>query len=412
VNAPATWVRPELVAEIRFNSWTEGGYLRAPSFMRLREDKAPWQAGGIELVPERTGPESASRAPYPGTVGEVLEQVQSGGETLVLKVEGHSIPVNNLGKVLWPAEKGPRPLTKRDLLVYLARVSPYLLPHLRDRPLTLSRFPNGIHGEQFFQKHWPDSLPAFVDTVDLYSEHKDSFQQYLICDNLATLLWLGQIADLELHTWFSRTNPEPDMIEGLDRSPNEIVDYPDFIIFDIDPYIYSGKEAGGAEPELNREAFARTVQVAGWLKEILDSFSLSAFIKTSGKTGLHVHVPIIRKLDFTAIRSIAGTIGRFLMRDHPREITMEWTVEKRTGKVFFDHNQNSRGKTLSSIYSPRPAPDATVSMAVKWEELDRIYPTDFTILNCPERLDETGDLWSDILEAKKDIQALLEAGSL
>ncbi|MCJ7491039.1 MAG: ATP-dependent DNA ligase, partial [Dehalococcoidia bacterium] len=285
-----------------------------------------------------------------------------------------------------------------------------------DRPLTLKRVPDGIEGESFFQKHWSDPLPAFVDRVLLFSETEGD-QEYLLCNNLPTLLWLGQVADIELHTWYSRIDPEPDgrhlttefsgSLENIQRSA---LNHPDYIVFDLDPYLYSGEEKEGAEPELNRAAFSMTREVAHWLREVLGSLSLSPFVKTSGRTGLHVYVPILRHFDYETVRAAAGAVGRFLMREHPQDITMEWSVRKRKGKVFFDHNQNSRGKTLASAYSPRPSPGASVSMPLTWEELDRVYPTDFTILNVPERLAKTGDPWKEILEAKQDLGRLLAEG--
>lgn len=254
-----------------------------------------------------------------------------------------------------------------------------------------------------------------MDTVSLFSEHKEGDQEYLVCNNLPTLLWLGQIADLELHTWYSRVSSDPDghhlsaQFSGSQKNiDNSLLSYPDFIVFDLDPYIYSGREAAGEEPELNRKAFAKTREVALWLKDMLDSLSLSSFVKTSGRTGLHVYVPILRTLDYRAVRSACETIGRFLLRQHPRQITMDWAVEKRTGKVFFDHNQNARGKTLASIYSPRPLPEAPVSMPLRWDELSDIYPSDFTILSAPGLLAERGDLWAGILDAKHDLEGLLE----
>jgi bifunctional non-homologous end joining protein LigD len=194
---------------------------------------------------------------------------------------------------------------------------------------------------------------------------------------------------------------------GSDKSDqsdvNGILDHPDFIIFDLDPYLYSGKEAAGAEPELNRAAFTKGCEVALWLKEVLDGLSLTGFVKTSGKTGLHVYVPIVRNLDYRQSRRAAETVGKFLMQKHADDITMEWAPERRTGKVFMDYAQNVRGKTLACAYSPRPYPEATVSTPLRWEELGKVYPTDFTIITVPDRLKQTGDLWADILKAKKDL---------
>ncbi len=347
---------------------------------------------------------------------DVLKQLEDPRQKLVLAVEGHRISLTNLDKELWPALGSRRPLTKRDLLAYLARVAPYYVAHLRDRPLSLVRYPDGIHGERFFQKHWPHRLPDFVDTVRLFSQQGEGDGEYMLCNNLATLLWLGQAAALELHSWFSRISPDPDgrhlstefagSAENMRRS---LLNYPDFIIFDLDPYIYSGQEARGAEPELNRKAFAKTCEIALRLKELLDGLSLSSFAKTSGRTGLHIFVPIVRQFNYDAVRSMSETIGRFLLRERPRDVTMEWSVQKRTGKVFVDHNQNIRGKTVASVYSPRASAEATVSMPLSWDEVGKVFPTDFTILNTPQRLQTEGDLWAGILDAKRDLQGLMEA---
>ena len=413
-----TWLRPHLVAEVEFAQWTVDGHLRAPVFLRLREDKLATDVRFSEIVPAPTGhAPDAEDAPasLQTDVQIALEQLENRRNRFILKVAGHKLSLNNLDKEFWPRLKGRPGLTKRDLIIYLANVSPYLLPHLRHRPLSLTRYPDGIAGEHFYQKHWGGTLPDFVDTVSLFSEHKEGDQEYLVCNNLPTLLWLGQIADLELHTWYSRIGPDPDghhlstQFSGSQKNiENSLLSYPDFIVFDLDPYIYSGHEAAGEEPELNRKAFAKTREVAYWLKDMLDSLSLSSFVKTSGRTGLHVYVPILRTLDYRAVRSACETIGRFLLRQHPRQITMDWTVEKRTGKVFFDHNQNVRGKTLASIYSPRPLPEAPVSMPLGWDELSDAYPSDFTILSAPGLLAERGDLWAGILDAKHDLEGLLE----
>jgi bifunctional non-homologous end joining protein LigD len=332
-----------------------------------------------------------------------MEQLARPEEKFILKVEGHKIPVTNLDKELWPALDDRRALTKRDLLVYFTSISSYLLPHMRDRPLTLTRYPNGIYGGHFYQKRFEHKVPEFVQTVRLYSQDNKGDVEYIICNNLPTLLWLGQLADIELHTWYSRVNPEPDghhlpatFAGSAKRIDASLLNYPDFIVFDLDPYIYSGSEKKGAEPELNRRAFLKTCDVALWLKDVLDSLSLSSFVKTTGRTGLHVYVPILRQLDYDSVRAACKGFGEYLMQSHHRDITMDWTVEKRTGKVFFDHNQNVRGKTLASLYSPRPSPEAAVSMPVRWDELRSV-----SILFDSERSGPVArpELWAGILGA-------------
>jgi bifunctional non-homologous end joining protein LigD len=397
-NTPAVWVRPELVAEIKFSEWTQDGRLRIPVFLRLREDKAPTEVHRSQSVPTVSEPRG------PDSTAEVVEQLQKPGESLVVEIEGNRISLTNLGKVIWPETRSHAALTKRHFLAYLASVSSYLLPHLKDRPLTLSRYPDGIGSEHFWQKHWNGPLPDFVQRVNI-TEEEGTIQEYLLCQNLSTLIWLGQQADIEFHAWFSRIAAIPDMTAGKDI--DYLLDYPDFIIFDLDPYIYSGREKAGNEPELNQKAFDKVCEVALWLQEVIDKLSLTAFVKTSGKTGLHIYIPVVRNLDYKAVRSAAETIGRFVLRGHPSDITMEWSVEKRRGKVFIDYNQNVRGKTLAAAYSPRPTPEATVSAPLHWHELGKVYPTDFSIQTFPERLKNTGDLWSGILGIKRDVKELV-----
>ena len=413
---PITWVRPDLVAEVRFTHWTDDGHLRAPSFLGLREDKSPEDVLREESLPPPVISGSMDEPPEVNSdeVASVLEQLETEKDKALLKVFGQTISLTNLDKPLWPALEDRRALTKRDLLKYFARVSPYLLPHMKDRPITLTRYPNGVTEQHFYQKHWESKLPPFVDTVNIYSGHNDEDGEYILCNNLPTLLWLGQLADIELHTWYSRINAEPDgahLPETYAGSEERIdasrLNYPDFMVFDLDPYIYSGNEKKGAEPELNRKAYWKTCDVALWLKDVLDSLSLSSFVKTTGKTGLHIYVPILRQFDYDAVRSACETIGRFVMQAHPKDVTMEWSVPKRAGKVFYDHNQNVRGKTLASLYSPRPSPEGAVSMPIRWDELKDTYPTDFTILTAMDRLEKTGDLWRDILDHKHDLAALL-----
>jgi bifunctional non-homologous end joining protein LigD len=396
---PATWVRPWLTAEVKFAEKTREGYLRAPVFLRLREDKP-----AIEIQPENFHLNN-----YSTNLAGILEQLQNRQPGLDLEVEGAMVSLTNLDKPIWPAAEDGLALTKRDLLIYLIKVSPFLLPHLHERPLTLTRYPHGVEGEHFYQKHWDGVLPEFVNTAFL-SEQETGGQEYLLCNNLATLVWLGQLADIEIHTWFSRITPAPALSppDSGAGTPDFYSHFPDFVIFDIDPYIYSGNEAGGAEPELNRRAFAETGKVALWLKEILDQLFLNSFIKTSGKTGLHIHVPITRRFDFHQVHAAAKTIATFLLQHHPQEITLDWTVAKRTGKIFLDYNQNMRGKTLASVYSPRPSPRATVSTPLLWSEISQVYPLDFTIRNIPDRLTKIGDIWKDILLQPSDLSKILE----
>ncbi len=350
-------------------------------------------------------------------VGSVLDQLELRQPKMVLTVDGYQLPVTNLDKVLWPGGGRSKPLTKRDLLRYLARVSRWLLPHLASRPIFTTRYPDGVNGKSFYQKHW-EKPPEYARTVRIYSSHNEGDGEYLICDNLLTLLFLAQMGGLELHPWFSRIDPAPDARgQSLTFSGSEanlersVLNFPDFVIFDLDPYLYSGKEGKGEEPELHRKAFTRTRALALRLREMLGRLGLEILVKTSGRTGLHLYLPIVRKFDYDSARGIAETIARYALQQWPNEITLEWSVPRRTGKIFFDYNQNSRGKSLASIFCPRRHPIGTVSMPVTWDQLEKIYPTDFTLHTVPGILEEDGDPWAKVLSSKQDLDALLQRQS-
>ena len=409
LHSPTTWVKPELVAEVKYQGWTDDGALRAPVFLRLRDDVDPKsvqrQTSSAAVV--GTAPKAAN------AVDDVVEQLRNPKASLVLAVGADQIKLSNLDRVYWPAEPALQQpaLTKRDLLRYLAQVSSFMLPHLADRPLTMIRMPNGIAGERFFQKHWEQARPNFVDSIVVFSGHKDESHEYLLCNNLPTLLWLAQSGTLEFHVWHSRaasgpdtTAPTDDYASSLEALEGSVLNCPDYVVFDIDPYIYSGKEKAGDEPELNTVAFEKGKEVAFWLRELLLGMSLEPIVKTSGKTGLHVFVPINRTIDFDAARAISEIVGRHLLRQHPKDITMEWSVPKRTGKIFMDYNMNVRGKTLNVAYSPRGALGAPVSMPLTWDELAKAHPLDFRLTNAAERLARTGDRWRDALTRKQSLE--------
>ncbi|HEY2807811.1 MAG TPA: DNA ligase D [Steroidobacteraceae bacterium] len=415
LHRPTIWLEPKIVAEVAFSEWTPDGALRAPVFVRLRDDIA---ARSVRRRAARTDAAGA-RAPTPsaGTsaadeAASVLEQLKNPAKNLELAVSGERIKLTNLDRIYWPADARSRQpaISKRDFIGYLAAVARFMLPHLADRPLTMIRMPEGINGERFFQKHWPQALPAFVESVTVYSEHRDGSHRYLLANNLPSLLWLGQVGTLEFHVWHSRAQTAPEAVDArtdyassLAALESSILNYPDYLVFDIDPYIYSGKEAKGSEPELNKRGFAVGKRVAFWLRALLQQMSLAAIVKTSGKTGLHVFVPIERTVTFDEARHICETVGRHVMREHPREITMEWSVEKRTDKIFIDYNMNVRGKTLNVAYSPRGVPGAPVSMPLSWEELVAAEPQHFTIKDVPARLAKNGDRWHDVLEIKQSL---------
>ena len=251
----------------------------------------------------------------------------------------------------------------------------------------------------------------------MFSGHKDESHEVLLCNNLPTLLWLAQSGTLEFHVWHSRARLAPDAASrgtdyasSLESLESSVLNYPDYVVFDIDPYIYSGKEAPGDEPELNTVAFEKGKEVAFRLRGLLQNLSLDCIVKTSGKTGLHVFLPIRRTIDFEAARAISENVGRHLMRLRPRDVTLEWSVPKRTGKIFMDYNMNVRGKTLNVAYSPRGVAGAPVSMPLTWEELAGAHPLDFRITNAAERLVKVGDRWEEALTRKQDLERALAGG--
>jgi len=442
--AQTVWLKPTLVAEVKYSEWTNDKNLRAPVFLRLRDDVEVNKTGPAQVISVNNigGPDMVEKTKkatdknVPSTQAnpsgtnqlsantkknlvstEILEQLATKSDSATLEIGDIKLPVSHLDKVLWPGADGFAQATKRDYLVYLATLAPIILTHLQNRPITLKRYPDGVLKQTFYQKHWDNKLPAFVEHVTYYSDSNKGDEKFLLCNNLPTLLWLGQLADLELHVVHTRIDKEPDahdksdqMTGSLHAVESSLMNYPDFIVLDLDPYIYSGKEGKNAEPELNKKGFETACKIALVLKEMLDALSIKAFIKTSGKTGLHIYIPIIRSLDYDTVRDVAGSIGRFLMKELPDDITMEWSVSKRTGKIFFDHNMNGRSKTLASVYSPRNAIEASVSTPLRWDEVGRFYPTEFTIFSLPERVEKVGDLWANILDHKNDMLTLLRKG--
>jgi len=392
VNREPVWVRPKMVIEVKFNGWTLDQIMRAPIFVGLREDKSPEECT-IE-VPKKT------------------QRVVMQERPPRLKEYDFS----NLQKVYWPAMLDHRALKKRDLVEYYDQVSHHILPHLKNRPLSLSRYPDGINGKSFYHKHWDQAMPAKAKNVQIFSEPKNDVINCLVCNNKETLLWLASLGCIEMHPWYSRgldfSACKRSAMAGNDPDPADEqkcgLDTPDFIIFDLDPYIYSGREKTASEPEHNEKGFKAAVDVAFELKDLLDRFKIDSYVKTSGKTGLHIFVPVAPIYSYKQTRDFAEIVGKMLRREDPHKVSLEWNTVKRKGKVFFDYNQNAKGKTVASVLSARPTVSATVSMPVKWNDLDRLLPTDFTILKVPEILRKNGDPWSDILHKKQDLAKILE----
>jgi len=365
-NAPAHWLRPELVAEIKYAEITGDGRLRHPVFMGLRTDKSPRECAMQSELPDDVALHAA--------------------EETVEAEPPPRIRITKADKPLWPAFNGNPPITKQMLADYYDSLRDAILPFTGGRPLMLNRYPDGITGPAFFQKDYPDPVPRGVDVYVYHSIHAERDVRHVVCSNRITLKWLAQLACVELNCWMSRVD-----------MPNR----PDFVVFDIDPYITWKR--GRKASLLSADDYDAAADVARKLKPVLDQVGLRGFLKTSGQTGLHVFVPIRREYVYDQVTAYAKAMAQFMERSYPKLITTAWKEEDRAGRVFFDYSINARGKTLVGPYSPRPTPPATVSAPITWDELDHARPTDFTMFNIKERLKDVGDLWAGIFGSAQQL---------
>ena len=339
--------------------------------------------------------------------------------TQTLEVDGHGVALTRLDRVYWPADAalGTPAITKRDLIRHLVAFSPRMLPHLVDRPLTIFRWPEGILRRRVLQKHPETRIPAYVATARIFSDAKGSDDTYLLCNNLATLVWLGEMGGLEIHVWHSRVRGGADAPDAGEQTWGStravvasVVERPDYLLFDLDPYIYAGAEAPGAEPMPSADAFRRGREAAFWLKDVLDGMSITSYVKTSGKTGLHVLAPILRTLRYDAVREIARVISEHLLHEHPQALTTEWDTAKRRGRIFLDHKMNVRGKSLIAPWGTRGLPGAPISLPLTWTELARVdEPQLVRVSNARARL-KRADPWADLETRKQDLARKIAGG--
>ena len=344
-----TWVEPSLVAEIEFAEWTRDGRLRAPVYLGLRDDKP-----AADVVVERM---------------PIEPEIRRGRRVLKL---------SNLDKPFWPDEG----ITKGDLLAYYRDVASVLVPHLRNRPFTMKRYPDGWQGKFFFQKDAPSHMPDWIPRAPFPASTRDGEKRMidypLVNDDLA-LLWMVNMGCIDMNAWTSRA----------DRA-----DRPDWIIFDLDP----SDDVG----------FPEVIEVALLVKQLLDLAGLESFPKTSGSRGIHVLVPIARRHGFEATRSFAAVIAGALERAHPGLVTTEWTKRKRRG-VLVDANQNGPGKTTATVYSVRPRAGAPVSTPLAWDEVrEGLDPAAFTIDEVRTRIARHGDLFEPVLTLRQSLAAALK----
>lgn len=437
IPGPVTWVRPQIVVEVEYGEWTPDGLLRFPIFMRRRDDIAPRDArlerpkqpNDGAATPAAAAPADDGAAPprREGGAADRQDGAPARGSTSKQRLPAAvrsarsidpatlppEIAFSNLDKVFFP-ERG---YTKGRVIDFYRRIAPYIIPHLKDRPLTLRRWPNGIHGEDFFQKDVPD-VPPFVSTLSVWSDQGGDDNRLIIGADEKVLLWLAQMGCIEMHPWFSRVTPiagrgphRPATVFGGSEAVIEAstLNYPDFVVFDIDPFLFPKGEKpvvrhGEKDPDYSPPGFAAARRASLWVRDALDQLGLRAFVKTSGKTGLHAVVPIRRRYTYAQTHAFARTFAEWLTSQHPDELTTAWAVEQRVGKVFLDYNQNARGKTMASVYSLRPIPEAAVSVPVTWEELETGFdPLQWTVETVFDRLRRVGDLWAGILDAAQEL---------
>jgi bifunctional non-homologous end joining protein LigD len=330
-NTPASWVKPEIVVQVKFAEWTEGGLMRQPVFLGFRTDKDS---------------KDVSKEVKTKSMNEVKDTKFS-----------------NLEKILWPKEK----YTKGDLIEYYEKIAPIILPYLKDRPESLNRHPDGIGQESFFQKNIEDA-PGWLKTEKIRSEGEDRDINYLICNDKDTLLYMANLGCIEINPWTSR----------LKRK-----NHPDYLILDLDPE--------GVE-------FEKVIEVALSSKKILDSAKMDAFVKTSGKTGMHIFIPLGSKYSYDQVRGFAEVLARKINESTPGEITsVERMPSERQKKIYVDYLQNRPGQTVAAPYSLRPVPGATVSTPLEWGELKKgLDPKTFNIKSIFLRLSKKGDIWRNL----------------
>ena len=332
-NAPVHWVQPKIICEMSFSQWTSDGLMRHPKFEGLRSDKVP------------------------------------------RKVHQETPAFTHLDKVFFPKHN----FTKGDLIDYYTSVAPYILPYLKDRPLSLLRQPHGITDEGFFQKNM-EHLPDYVPGVDIFSESHNGNLHWMVGGSLATLLYAVQLGSIEINPWNSR-------VGRLDK--------PDWIVIDLDP---NGKRT-----------FKEVVRVAQTVKAVCDDWQVSAYPKTSGKTGLHIYIPMAAKYSYEQARNFAHLLVIEVSQRQPKLTSIERVPDKRPNQIYLDWLQNRAGQTLAAPYSVRPTPDATVSMPLHWDEVTpELKPTDFTIKNALRRLKRTGDLWKPVTGKGSDLAKVLK----
>jgi bifunctional non-homologous end joining protein LigD len=382
-NESPHWVRPELVAQVRFTEWTDDNKLRHPVYLGLRDDKEPLTVVREE-IPQNSRMKTGSQggpvkknSVTSESLTNVVEQLQAlehaRKDGAIELPGGERLNVTNLAKPFWPKLK----LTKGDLLRYYAIVAPMLLPAVADRPLVMKRFPNGVDGPAFYQQRHREEKPppgVRIETLDPeYEPISEPGARRLIGGSLITLLYMTQIAAISQDPWFSRV-----------QSPVEA----DYVALDLDPD--------------DDATFAQVLDVARWIRDELHSLKVPAVPKTSGSSGLHIYIPLPPGTSYESGMLFCQIVATVVATRHPKIATVERTVKARKrGTVYVDYLQNILGKTLATAYSARASTFAGVSTPLDWKELDEaIDPRDYTIKTAPERFAKVGDLWARLRKSK------------
>jgi bifunctional non-homologous end joining protein LigD len=352
------WLRPELVCHVKFHEWTNDQHLRAPVFMGLRIDKKATEVA-IEKAENKTKSSTSSDA----------------DNEVMLIIDNKKIKCTNLNKIYFPDDG----ITKGDLINYYRRISSYILPYLKDRPLSLNRHPNGINGPSFFQKDMNvEQLPEWVETSKIYSKSNKKYIHYLICNDQATLVYIANLGSIEINPWHSKRNT-PEM--------------PDYLMLDLDP---------GEIP------FQKIVDTALVIKDICDELSIRSYCKTSGARGLHIYIPLAAKYDYDLTKTFAELLANIAHKRLPDITSLERPLAKRKNKIYLDFLQNRMGQTIAAPYCVRPKPQATVSTPLLWNEVNhQLTPQMFTIHTMEQRLKLTGDLWKGVLGKGIDLNRSL-----
>ncbi len=294
--------------------------------------------------------------------------IPAGESAVELTIGRKRVKLTNLDKFFWSTEG----ITKRDLLQYYADVSPWLLPHLRDRAMVMKRYPNGARGKCFFMKRVPQPHPDWIETCSIEHDSGNVIAFPMVQD-LASLLWVVNLGCIDLNQWYARCDD---------------VDRPDYLHFDLDP--------------VPQATFPKVLDAALVVRDALQQLEMTPLVKTSGSRGIHIYAPIVRGPTQKQVWTFAKALAQTLAAKHPKLLTAEYRIAARPARrVLVDYNQNAWGRTLASIYSPRPRPQAPVSTPLSWNEVEKgVAITDFRIDNVPARLRKLGDLWAPLLERR------------